>query len=102
MTGRSPKMVYTMEQGSTWPSSGRLVRMLLGRVTVQQIEQHLGSLGRAHTSRDDVAVLQSRPVECRVVIKILAQCGAFQGEAREQALRARPREDVRVHLRIRL
>ena len=40
------------------------------------------------------------PVDGGVVVQILPQSGAFKRESREQALRARPGKNVRVHLRV--
>src|ERR1051325_7542277 len=83
--------------GATW-----LVRAFLRRVPVEQREQFVGRLRRSDAVRHDVAVLELLAVHDGVVIQILSQCGPFEGEAGEQSLGSRPREDVRAHLRIRL
>src|ERR1022692_573709 len=69
------------------------------RVLVQHAKKPLGRSGAVNGAvLDDLVVVQAPAVECLIVIQVLAEGSSGQGNTSEQALGARPTENLGVHL----
>src|SRR5579872_5358055 len=70
------------------------------RILIQLIDELGGFRRSAVPLGDDVAIIHFLAVDDRVIVYILPQGSSLERDTYEQTLRARPRQNVGMHLRI--